>query len=251
MTKRRGRGRPPQLPQNRDDARYRRETPIERRIREGKDVETELPLPWMPRFLGCLRRTNNASLAARQAGVSRQWAYKNRDDHPVFAALWDDALAGAYDLLEAKLLERATFGWDEPVFGSLPGEHSGTGEVGSKRKYDNRLGVRFLETKKDDWNRSRGDAVEADQAQDAAALIRAFVQAASLTVPGTKGDEAKNWGAQRMGDAVDLAPIQKHTQDALAGPVPVTTTRLCVDCGKTLEGLLPCDVCPPPEDPIG
>lgn len=47
-------------------------------------------------------------------------------------------------ILEDTLLQRAIYGWEEPVFGSLGGD-SGTGVVGHKTRHDNTLGVKMLE----------------------------------------------------------------------------------------------------------
>lgn len=51
-------------------------------------------------FIEELRASGNVSRAAKAAGVSRQAAYEYRNNHPEFAAAWDDALQEGVDKLE-------------------------------------------------------------------------------------------------------------------------------------------------------
>ena len=46
---------------------------------------------WWPVFLGVLRRTSNVSSACREAGVSRELAYRDRRSFPEFAVAWEAA----------------------------------------------------------------------------------------------------------------------------------------------------------------
>ena len=83
-------------------------------------------------FLDTLRRTGNVRLAANNADVVRQVAYRARDSSDKFRADWDEALEEARELLEAEARRRAAIGVDEPVF------YKGQ-VVGQIRKYSDNL----------------------------------------------------------------------------------------------------------------
>ena len=201
---------------------------------DAGDPAIVLPRPWMRKFLGVLRRTGNVTWAARTVKMSRQNAYLQRDKCEVFGALWDDALEGRTDLLEQKLYDRATFGVVEDVYGGV-GDGI-TGVVGQRVKHDNGLGTRMLAANREKY-RSGFTPEEENGARDAAALIRAFAQEAAGTVPSSKATEAPDWGAQRLGDAVDEAAPEKGPDAAPARleALPTqATARLCTDCGHGL-----------------
>ena len=88
--------------------------------------------PWKPLFLDTLRGTGNVRLAASNADVARQVAYRARDSSAKFRAAWDEALEEARELLEAEARRRAAIGVDEPVF------YQGQ-VVGQIRKYSDNL----------------------------------------------------------------------------------------------------------------
>ena len=88
--------------------------------------------PWKPLFLDTLRGTGNVRLAASNADVARQVAYRARDSSATFRADWDEALEEARELLEAEARRRAAIGVDEPVF------YKGQ-VVGHIRKYSDNL----------------------------------------------------------------------------------------------------------------
>ena len=88
--------------------------------------------PWRPLFLDTLRGTGNVRLAASNADVARQVAYRARDSSATFRADWDEALEEARELLEAEARRRAAIGVDEPVF------YKGK-VVGHSRKYSDNL----------------------------------------------------------------------------------------------------------------
>ena len=88
--------------------------------------------PWKPLFLDTLRGTGNVRLAASNADVARQVAYRARDSSATFRADWDEALEEARELLEAEARRRAAIGVDEPVF------YKGK-VVGHIRKYSDNL----------------------------------------------------------------------------------------------------------------
>ena len=88
--------------------------------------------PWRPLFLDTLRGTGNVRLAASNAGVARQVAYRARDSSPTFRDAWDEALEEARELLEAEARRRAAVGVEEPVY------YKGQ-VVGMIRKYSDNL----------------------------------------------------------------------------------------------------------------
>ena len=87
---------------------------------------------WKPLFLDTLRGTGNVRLAASNADVARQVAYRARDSSRQFRADWDEALEEARELLEAEARRRAAIGVDEPVY------YKGQ-VVGQIRKYSDNL----------------------------------------------------------------------------------------------------------------
>jgi len=77
-----------------------------------------------------------SALAAGTSGVVvRRW----RDTLPWFAEMENLALAAYAERLEAIADLRAIEGWEEPVFGRDEGQHAGTVQVGTVRKYDHGL----------------------------------------------------------------------------------------------------------------
>jgi hypothetical protein len=187
----------------------------------------------MPVFLAALDRTGNAAYAARRAGVSRQWAYACRQDpeQADFSMLWDECMGGLIDLARAAAFERGIHGWEEPVFGSLPGEHSGSGEVGKRRKFDNRLLTRVLEVYDPQW-RGTAQAAETEIERDTAARAREFLTAAFASVPGAPPRPPEP-GA-KAGEGV-AAPGRRKAKAAV---------RMCVECGARMDpGHRACPAC--------
>jgi len=68
--------------------------------------------PWEGAFLKMMAQSANVALACHAANVSRQMAYKKREQDAEFAAAWDQAIEDACDLLEATALQRAKAGSD-------------------------------------------------------------------------------------------------------------------------------------------
>jgi porphobilinogen deaminase len=66
-------------------------------------------------FLTALGETCNVTLAAQEAGVSAQHAYKRRKSHAAFRAGWIEAIGIAYGRLELILLDRALNGTEKIV----------------------------------------------------------------------------------------------------------------------------------------
>ncbi len=83
------------------------------------------------KMLAALAQSGNYTLAARAAKVSRQAAWKWRQN-AAFQAKCDEAIEAAADLLEAEARRRAVEGHEEPVWYQ--------GEIkGASRKYSDAL----------------------------------------------------------------------------------------------------------------
>ncbi len=65
---------------------------------------------WQEKFVSPLSKSPNISAACRAARVSRATVYRCRDEHPAFAAAWEDALASGVDKLEATAFTLANGG---------------------------------------------------------------------------------------------------------------------------------------------
>ena len=91
-------------------------------------------------FLRQLSATHSVSAAAKAVGMSRQSAYRLRSrlKGKSFDLAWDVAFHHSYDNLAHAALERALNGVEVPVF--FQGE-----QIGSYRKFDERLTVALLE----------------------------------------------------------------------------------------------------------
>jgi hypothetical protein len=98
---------------------------------------------WKARFVSVLSQTGVVKFACRASGVSRQTAYQHYRLDEGFREQWDAAIEEAGEALEGEARRRAFNGWDEPIFGSGQGPHTGTQQVGVIRKYDSAL-LRFL-----------------------------------------------------------------------------------------------------------
>lgn len=94
----------------------------------------------MVKFLRELAASQNVSQAARSVGMSRQSAYRlrNRIKGSPFDLGWEVALEMGYHQLAHALMDRAVNGEEVPHY------HGGE-QVGSHRKFDNRLGQWILE----------------------------------------------------------------------------------------------------------
>ena len=82
------------------------------------------------------------STAARLSGISRSEHYAWLAlpvKYPKYAKHFEDAHEQACDRLETEMIRRGLHGWDEPVYGKLPGKDTGSGQVGTIRKYSDRM----------------------------------------------------------------------------------------------------------------
>lgn len=114
------------------------------------------PAQWRKAFLAALARHGNATLAAEQARISRPVPYRHRAEDPVFAAAWAEAMEEAADHLEFAAWQRATEGWEEPVYGSL-GPGQGGGQIGSIRRFSTALLIFLLKGIRPEKYRDRFD----------------------------------------------------------------------------------------------
>ncbi len=96
-------------------------------------------LPKQAAFLRALSASHSVSVAARSVSMSRQSAYRLRSrlKGEAFDLAWEVAFHHSYDVLAHAALDRAINGIERPIF--FQGE-----QVGSYRKYDERLTVAML-----------------------------------------------------------------------------------------------------------
>lgn len=71
---------------------------------------------WKKTFLSVLRKSANVTRAAEAAGIDRSVAYGAKSSDKKFAALWEDALEQAADLLEEEATRRAFEGCQRPIY---------------------------------------------------------------------------------------------------------------------------------------
>ena len=83
-------------------------------------------------FLYALSETGTIAAAAHEAGLSRRALYDWRNEDPIFAADWEDALEIGLDSLEDEAIRRAREGIEQPIY------HQGR-QVRSVRKYSDLL----------------------------------------------------------------------------------------------------------------
>ncbi len=80
--------------------------------------------------------------AAAAARIDRRRHYEWLEDserYPHYGAQFDDAYEQASDLLEAEAIRRGLEGWLEPKYGRDKGKDAGTVEVGTIRRFSDRL----------------------------------------------------------------------------------------------------------------
>jgi len=97
-------------------------------------------------FLAAFAKTGVITTACAMSGADRRDVYRWLDDPELtdFHAGFRDAEKQAADYLEQEAVRRAVVGWEEPVFGRTTVVQNGkaisvTGQVGSVRKYSDRL----------------------------------------------------------------------------------------------------------------
>lgn len=114
---------------------------VRRRFLQKLEADVEGECAWTP------------WICARKCGVSRGavlWAIERDAD---FKAAWEDLRRRHAENLEKAAHERAVVGVEEDVYGSL-GPGMGTGVVGTRVVYDNKLLLRLLERHSPEWRPS-------------------------------------------------------------------------------------------------
>ena len=93
-------------------------------------------------FIDALVVSASVKMAAAYVGMTTKSAYRlqARADAASFAAAWDTAIEDATARVEADALDRALNGTREPVF-------YGGRQIGSRRRYDDRLTMAVLRRK--------------------------------------------------------------------------------------------------------
>jgi hypothetical protein len=71
------------------------------------NVTTQRARDWQPAFIETLRVVPNVSAACKAVGISRNAAYRARQEDEEFALAWHDAINVSLDELEAALMARA------------------------------------------------------------------------------------------------------------------------------------------------
>lgn len=66
-------------------------------------------------FIESLKADPNVSLACDVAEMSRDTAYRWRDEDENFAKQWDNAIERTKDVARSSIYRRGILGWDEPV----------------------------------------------------------------------------------------------------------------------------------------
>lgn len=150
-------------------------------------------------FCTALAECGIVTQAARDAGITRQTAYKWREHDPEFAAAWDKALKIGIDALEDEAHRRAFIGVDKPVF------YKGT-ECGTVREYSDMLTVfllkahrpeKFRENSRMELTGANGGPVELNDTERAAriaTLVNAAKQraAAQAQAEGTPPEDGSD-----------------------------------------------------------
>lgn len=110
---------------------------------------------WQTRFLRALATRGNVADACRRAKISRQHAYRTREEDEAFATAWDESLTDGIELLEGEAFRRAKEGTLRPVF------HQGK-KVGTVREYSDTLLIFLLKANKPAKYRERVEHTGAD-----------------------------------------------------------------------------------------
>lgn len=105
---------------------------------------------WRDKFLDQLRLIPNVTKACDYAGITRQTAYRHREEDEAFAAAWDAALDEAVERLEYEMHRRAYEGTNKPVF--YKGEM-----VAEMKEYSDTLAIFLAKAHRPDKYRDRSE----------------------------------------------------------------------------------------------
>ena len=106
-------------------------------------------------FLAAYAQTGNIAAASKLAQVGRRDHYRWIKADAEYALAFGEAHEEACDRLEAEARRRAVQGVEEPVYGKLPGKDTGTGQVGTIRKYSDTLLIFLLKGARPEKYRER------------------------------------------------------------------------------------------------
>ena len=138
---------------------------------------------WKPTFLDALRTTANVSRSATEAGVSRQAAYKERDNSDTFREAWEDAIEEGLDYLEEEARRRAYEGTQKPVF--YQGE-----ECGYVREFSDTLMIFLLKGRRSEVY---GDKLKQEVTGSGGGPIE-VIEVVGGKASGSDGDEGEGEG---------------------------------------------------------
>lgn len=96
------------------------------------------------RFLEAFGKIGIITVAAHQAEIGRTTHYNWLKDDPEYVERFKEKINEAADRLEGEAHRRAVLGVEKPVFGSLPGVNTGSGQIGVIREYSDTLLIVLL-----------------------------------------------------------------------------------------------------------
>jgi len=113
--------------------------PVNREKKYSRALTTRVSPKRLSAFILTLGRTGNLAEATEAAKIPRNYPDYLAQKSPVFARRMQNAMEKSKDGLETEARRRAVNGWEEPVFGKLPGNDGGSGQIGTIRKYSDKL----------------------------------------------------------------------------------------------------------------
>lgn len=126
------------------------------------------------RFLETLSRTGNPSAACQASHLTRRFINRMRENDPVFARDYDEAMEEATDLLEAEAWRRALEGVPQPLVKAGQPVLDADGTAIIVRRYSDPLLVMLLRgCKPDKFQRRMGSATAASDSNSSIREIAA------------------------------------------------------------------------------
>lgn len=123
-------------------------------------------------FLEQLAATSNVTHAARQAGMSKQAAYRHKGSNPAFATAWRRALDIGFAELEMLILRHALHGSERTE--TVVDASGAVKQVKTVHSFSDGMAFRLLLSHRDEVERfRRAEAGRADPDDDVAARVRA------------------------------------------------------------------------------